>query len=117
VEVRANIRRDVFLGLLRDCAVLVGNSSAGIIEAASFGTPVVDIGPRQAGREHGRNVAHVPYQAAAIREAIAAFWRAGRPVRFTGRNPFGGAGAGRRIAQTLASLKIDQHLLRKLIAY
>ena len=47
----ANVSRDIFLGLLRDAAVLIGNSSSGIIEAASFGTPVVDIGPRQEGRE------------------------------------------------------------------
>jgi hypothetical protein len=46
-----NADRPQFLGLLRDASVLVGNSSAGIIEAASFGTPVIDIGPRQLGRE------------------------------------------------------------------
>jgi UDP-hydrolysing UDP-N-acetyl-D-glucosamine 2-epimerase len=113
----ANLPRAEFLGLLRDTVVLVGNSSAGMIEAASFGTPVIDIGPRQSGREHGPNVLHAPCAAASVRKRIAGIWRMGDPIRFPSRNPYGGAGAGRRIAQTLASLKVNARLLRKLIAY
>ncbi|MDQ0868777.1 UDP-N-acetylglucosamine 2-epimerase (non-hydrolyzing) [Arthrobacter sp. V1I9] len=37
---------------------LVGNSSSGILEAASFHVPVVNIGERQRGREAGANVLH-----------------------------------------------------------
>ena len=51
--------------LLRECAVLVGNSSSGIIEAASFDTPVVNIGDRQRGRERGANVIDVAFDASA----------------------------------------------------
>ena len=65
-----NLVREAFLGLMRDAAVVVGNSSSGIIEAASFGTPVVDVGPRQAG-ERGGNVTSVPFTAAAIGRALA----------------------------------------------
>jgi hypothetical protein len=78
---------------------------------------VLDVGPRQSGREHGRNVIHVPYDAARIRSALARLWNAGRPRRFPSRNVYGGAGAGRRIANVLAALKIDARLLRKVIAY
>ncbi len=67
----ATIFRDIprarFLGVMRDAAVLIGNSSSGIIEAASFGTPVIDIGPRQLGRESSRNVTHVPFDKTLIR--------------------------------------------------
>jgi UDP-N-acetylglucosamine 2-epimerase len=103
--------------LLRDAAVLVGNSSSGIIEAASFGTPVVDIGPRQAGRERSGNVVNVPPSAAKIRRAVANVWRNGRPARFRGANVYGGDGAGRRIASVLARLSVNDRLLRKLIVY
>ena len=48
---RPDVSRPEFLALLRDAAMLIGNSSAGIIEAASFRTSVIDIGPRQLGRE------------------------------------------------------------------
>ena len=108
-----DVRRPRFLGLMRDAAVLVGNSSSGIIEAASFGTPVVDVGPRQRGREHDDNVAHVAWSRAAITAAIAAM--SGR--RFPRRNPYGGRGTGRRIAGVLGRVPLDARLRRKLIAY
>jgi UDP-hydrolysing UDP-N-acetyl-D-glucosamine 2-epimerase len=114
---RRNLPRGVYLALLRDAAVLLGNSSSGIIEAASFGTPVLDIGPRQAGREHGPNVTHVGYRTLEVRRALGRIWNSGRPVRYPRANPYGRGNAGRRIAATLAGLTIDDSLLRKLIAY
>jgi len=115
--VRRDVERTLFLGLLRDAALLVGNSSSGIIEAASFATPVIDIGPRQLGRQRSGNVLDVPYQAGKIDAAIRRIWRAGRPVRLSCRNVYGGGGAGRRIAKILARQKINARLLRKIISY
>lgn len=51
-------------------AMMVGNSSGGIIEAATFHLPVVDIGDRQKGREHGVNVLHCNRDEASIAAAI-----------------------------------------------
>lgn len=112
-----NLDRRLWLGLLRDCGVLVGNSSSGIIEAASFGTPVVDIGPRQHGRERGGNVAHCEYDTAQIAKALKRIWNRGTPIRFPKRNLYGDGKAAGRIAEQLAKLKIDDALLRKVIAY
>ena len=109
--------RPAFLGLLRDAAVLVGNSSSGIIEAASFGTPVLDIGPRQAGRERGPNVTTVPFNQSAIRKALARIWNNGRPRRYPKKNLYGAGDTSRRIAQVLASTPLTPELRRKLIAY
>jgi GDP/UDP-N,N'-diacetylbacillosamine 2-epimerase (hydrolysing) len=107
--------------------VLVGNSSAGIIEAASFGTPVVNVGPRQLGRERSGNVTDVPYKKAAVHKALARVWNRGKPQRFTGRNVYGGGppgggpvgrcGAGRAIADILGRVPLDGALRRKLITY
>ena len=115
--VRRDLPRPQYLALLRNAAVLVGNSSSGIIEAASFGTPVVDVGPRQAGRERSDNVIHVPLAQNRIRAALAEIWRDGRPVRFRGKNVYGSGGAGELIAAALTRLSINDRLLRKLIAY
>ena len=115
--VRRDVPRDQFLGLMRDAAALVGNSSSGIIEAASFGTPVVDVGPRQAGRERSGNVRNAPFDRAAIRRALSAVWNGGRPRRGRAANVYGGGGAGRRIAAALARLDVNDRLLRKLITY
>ena len=115
--VRRDVPRAAFLGLMRDAAVLVGNSSSGIIEAASFGTPVVDVGPRQRGRERSANVVNVPFSRAAVRRALSDAWNGGSPRRFTGTNVYGGGGAGRRIAGVLSRVAVNDRLLRKLIAY
>jgi GDP/UDP-N,N'-diacetylbacillosamine 2-epimerase (hydrolysing) len=117
VRAHRDLPRAVFLGLLRDAAMLIGNSSSGIIEAASFGTPVIDIGPRQEGRERGRNVLWAPYAQSRLRKALRFVWNNGRPRRFTSQNIYGGDGAGRIIAETLAHTHIDDRLMRKLIRY
>jgi GDP/UDP-N,N'-diacetylbacillosamine 2-epimerase (hydrolysing) len=96
---------------------VVGNSSSGIIEAASFGTSVVNVGPRQLRRERSGNVIDVPYHEAAIRRAIANIWNNGRPKRWRGTNVYGGAGAGRKMADILGRLERNEALLKKLIAY
>jgi UDP-hydrolysing UDP-N-acetyl-D-glucosamine 2-epimerase len=118
IELRRSVPRDEFLALMRDAAVMVGNSSSGIIEAASFGTPVIDVGPRQRGRERSQNVTNVPYSERSIRQALLHIWNDGRPIRFPKRNVYGRAGAGRRIAGALSNLRLDDpRLRRKLIAY
>ena len=107
--------RPMFLGMMRDCTTLIGNSSSGVIEAGSFGTPVLDVGPRQQGRERGPNVRHVewnlPALCAAIRKTLRQ--RRTRPAD----NPYERGGAGRRIAAALAMMKIDADLRRKVIRY
>lgn len=50
---------DEFMILLSECKCIIGNSSAGVREAGAFGTPVVNVGSRQTGRETGENVLHV----------------------------------------------------------
>lgn len=78
--------------------VVVGNSSSGILEAASLSMPVVDIGLRQAGRERGSNVITVGTDAQAIatgiRRALTPAFR--DSVRRAG-NPYGDGHAADRI--------------------
>jgi len=112
-----DVPRPIFLGLLRDAAMLVGNSSSGIIEAASFSTPVINIGPRQQGRDRSQNVLDVPYSPAEIASAAKRIWNTGRPRCLMVRNVYGGEGTGQRVASILASLEIDNRFRRKLIAY
>ncbi len=81
-EALPNLRADAYyvpnLGLKRYVAALhhavamVGNSSSGIIEAATAGLPVVNIGARQAGRDRAENVLDCAFDTAAISCAIAA---------------------------------------------
>lgn len=79
--------------------VVVGNSSSGVIEAASVGVPAVDIGDRQRGRLRGANAIDVPDDrdaiAAALRTALSAEFRS---QAATVVNPYGDGTAGARIA-------------------
>jgi len=113
-----HLPRDQFVGLLKYLAatkgVLIGNSSAGLIEAAVLGVPVVDIGRRQAGRERTEAVIHIDTpDEAAIRRAIAAAQAA--PVA---GHPYGDGHAGKRIAAALARTEPGESaILRKRNSY
>lgn len=68
VLVRTGLGRVGYASAMRHAAVVVGNSSSGIIEAPSLGVPVVNIGDRQEGRVRAASVIDCP----AEREAVAA---------------------------------------------
>ncbi len=109
-----HVPRAVFVSAMRHCAVLAGNSSAGIIEAASFGTPVVNIGDRQRLRERNANVADVPAEARAIEAALRSALGHGR---WPCDNLWGDGKAGERIAALLATLPAGPQLLEKINVY
>lgn len=99
---------------MRHAAVMVGNSSAGIIEAASFGTPVVNVGDRQRLRERNANVVDVPPEASALSTALDQALRHGR---FEAINCYGDGQAGPRIVDRLVQLPLDASFLEKANAY
>jgi UDP-hydrolysing UDP-N-acetyl-D-glucosamine 2-epimerase len=110
----ATLGAPAYLSVLKVADVVIGNSSSGLIEAPSFGTPVVDIGSRQRGRLRAANVIHVAADAESIRKGIARaltppFVRAAQKAR----NPYYRAGSSKRIARILASIPLDGRLLRK----
>ena len=96
---------------IANCACLVGNSSSAIREGAFLGVPAVNIGSRQAGREHGNNVSHVGYDRTAIAAAIRSKLKQGPYPRDT---RFGDGAAGQRIADVLASAEFR---IQKRISY
>jgi UDP-N-acetylglucosamine 2-epimerase (non-hydrolysing)/GDP/UDP-N,N'-diacetylbacillosamine 2-epimerase (hydrolysing) len=110
-----NLPRDDFLGLLDLASVMVGNSSSGLIEAPLFGLPVIDVGPRQAGRQRGENVISVGYD---TYEITAALETALHDDSFRQRaeeceNPFYFDGAADRIHEMLAEIELGSALLEK----
>lgn len=114
-----NLPRRQYLGVLDAADAMVGNSSSGIIEAPSFGTPVVDVGPRQDGRERAGNVTSVPHDTGAVRDALDAALHDER-VReraATCDNPYERGGAATRIVDRLASLELDDSLLEKRLTF
>lgn len=96
----------LYANALRHAAVMLGNSSSGLIEAGLFGLPVINVGDRQKGRERGGNVIDVPNDGAAV---VGARDRLGPvPTRLAPGSPYGDGKAGPRVAEVLAaSLRHD----------
>jgi len=110
----AHLPRPLFAAAMRHCEVLAGNSSAGIIEAATFGTPVVNVGDRQRLRERTPNIVDVPADDSAIESALRSAIAHGR---WPCDNPWGDGQAGERIAGLLATLPAGPALLEKVNNY
>lgn len=106
-----NFPPEDYVRLINHAACIVGNSSSGLREGAFMGIPVVNVGTRQQGREHGQNVAYAGYDGAAIEAAI-------RKQIAHGRYPssimFGTGDAGRKIADILATATFQ---IQKRLAY
>jgi GDP/UDP-N,N'-diacetylbacillosamine 2-epimerase (hydrolysing) len=114
VRIRTHLPRRDFASWLAAADVMVGNSSSGIIEAAAFGLPVVNVGDRQRERERSANVIDVQIEARAIGAAIEHALAAGkREVA----NVYGDGQASQRIVELLAGVPLDAALLRKSNAY
>ncbi len=105
---------DVYASLLRTADVMVGNSSSGVIEAASFALPAVNIGDRQRGRVRGANVIDVGHDRAEIAGAIRrALEPAFRHALANVKNPYGDGHAAPRIARVLAEVELGPRLVVK----
>lgn len=96
-----------FASLAKEAAVWVGNSSAGIVESTYFKTPVVNVGPRQDGRERGLNIIDVRYNETAIKNAIqkCLFEKDYRRSLQTVKTLWGDGKAAKRIMKVLKNLK------------
>ncbi len=109
-----HLERPHYLVALRHAAVLLGNSSSGIIEAASFATPVINIGQRQNLRERNHGTVDVAPLAAPIAAAVRA--ALGAP-RAAAHNLYGDGRTSARIAELLATLPLDPARLLKTNRY
>lgn len=118
-RVRVNLDAPLFWGLLSLASVLVGNSSAGIVETPTFRLPAINVGRRQEGRLHAENVLHVPHEHEAIRQALqkALHDEAFRNVVKTCRQPYGDGKAGERVADILRTTPLDRRLMVKRMTY
>jgi GDP/UDP-N,N'-diacetylbacillosamine 2-epimerase (hydrolysing) len=113
-----NVESQAFLGLLCGAKALVGNSSAGILEAPYLGLPFINIGARQDGREMAANVICCEGSVESVRKALVRMeepeFRAGLKAD---SHPFGDGYASERIFKVLSQFPLDAQLFRKRITY
>lgn len=115
----ANLKREDYLGLLKNSKCIVGNSSSGLLEAPTFKIPAVNIGRRQDMRFRGINVIDVP---CSEKDIIAAMEKAmsNEFKEYLQReciNPYGDGHSAERILDLLINTKVDDKLLVKKLTY
>tara|TARA_E500000178_G_C16992779_1_gene741677 strand:- start:804 stop:1943 length:1140 start_codon:yes stop_codon:yes gene_type:complete len=105
--------------LLSNASVLIGNSSSGIHEAATFKIPVVNIGTRQNGRLKPKNVVNTDYDTKQIQKKInyvlnnKVFQRGLKSLK----NPYGQGNSSKKIIKLLTKIKLDNKIIQKQITY
>lgn len=114
LRIHDNLGRQGYFSAMRHAALMAGNSSSGIIEAASFGLPVVNIGQRQAGRERSANTldaaARVPDILRAVETALSQAFI--QQARETG-NVYQRPDTAMTICRVLEEVSLDRDLITK----
>jgi len=109
-----NFGPEGYFSILGEVLAMVGNSSSGLLEAPSFGLPVVNIGSRQKGRLRAGNVIDVAFDARAIADAIKVAVSPEFKARAAGFEQFFGDGhAAERIVDVIVNTPLDERLLAK----
>ncbi|MCG9026035.1 UDP-N-acetylglucosamine 2-epimerase [Laribacter hongkongensis] len=114
VRVLNHLPRPDFVSWMAAADLMIGNSSSGIIEAASFGTPVINVGLRQNLRERNANVSDVATDPQALAQVVRDVFARGR---YAPANVYGDGHAGKRIVELLAALRVTPEILLKTNAY
>ena len=113
-KVFTNLDSVTYLSLLSQVDMLVGNSSSGIMEAASFSLPTVNVGLRQQGRERARNILDADAHPHSILEALTAARTPEFRQSLKGMaNPYGEGFASDTIVRVLTTVPLSQELLMK----
>ena len=109
-----NLDAVAYWSLLGQVDAMVGNSSSGIMEAASFALPTVNVGIRQQGRERARNVIDAPADTPAILLAITQALSPAFRESLRGMvNPYGDGTAATTIARVLTTVPLDGLLIKQ----
>lgn len=111
---RPNLGLDLYYQFMANCRAVIGNSSSGIIEAASFKTPVINVGSRQKGRTKGINVIDANFEVQSIVKSIHML----KSRSFAGglracANPYFFGGASKIIADKLLNVELESQLMLK----
>ena len=113
-----SIPRFDYLGLLKNCKVLLGNSSSGMIEGSYFQINVINIGIRQKNRERGQNVINM-YNPSSnlIYSKIKKILESKNDKNFKNKFVYGKGSASKKIIKTLENIPITKNLIQKQINY
>ena len=106
-----NAGAELYANLLRNCYAMIGNSSSGIVEAASFKMPVINIGNRQKGKVFPENVIQTSYKKEEIKKSIDKISSYNFQIKLKKlKNPYEKNISKKQIANLIANLKLNNKL-------
>lgn len=114
IQTFKSLPRKDYLSLMNVASVMIGNSSSGIVEAPYFNLLVINIGDRQQNRERGNNIIDVKNDKKEIVSAVSSILNKSKEKY---ESPYGKGETGKIIVDILKSIKIDENLLQKKLAY
>ncbi len=109
-----NLDRNVFLSIYENSEFIIGNSSSGVCEAASFGIPAINVGYRQTGRFAGENVIFCKSDFESISMSIdkALSKEYSEKVK-TLKNPYGDGNSSQKSYDLIKTIDFKKLLLKK----
>jgi len=112
IHIYKNLESDFFMNLLKVSSVIVGNSSAGIVESSFFNLPAINIGIRQRGRECGNNIINSTHKKDEIKKLIKLGMAMGKGRTYS--NPYKNDKSFEdNVIKIISCLKINSKLLTK----
>ena len=112
VSFSANLSREEFLHLLYYSKFLIGNSSAGILEAPCLGTPSINIGTRQTGRIQAKSVIQIDKpNSISLNKALNDVLK----IERRNYSLYGDGKSAEKIVEVLKNISIDEKLLNKFL--
>ncbi len=109
-----NLPRDIFLSIYKNAKFIIGNSSSGILEAASVPIPAINILPREQDRLAAHNVVYCQPSFEDISDAINKVYSADflESIKEM-KNPYGDGHSAQRAYQLIKQLNFKEFLYKK----
>jgi GDP/UDP-N,N'-diacetylbacillosamine 2-epimerase (hydrolysing) len=95
-----------YSNLMRHCCLMIGNSSSGIVEAASFNLPVINLGTRQDGKIKPKNIVDAKYNINQICKLIFSLKK--KKIK----NPYDINFSMKKFVKIILNIKINDRLLK-----
>ena len=113
IILRESFGQQLYLSLIKISDVLVGNSSSGIIEAPSLGTPSLNIGTRQKGRLKANSIIDSSEEYEDICNSLNKILSFPFKEKLKNTlNPYGTPGASKKIVEKIASINSRDVLIK-----
>ena len=118
ISIYKSLPRSDYLCLLKNCSVIIGNSSSGIIEGSFFKTPVINVGIRQMNREMSRYVINLENPSiSSIENSIQKAFKKNKSNSKDSPLIYGSGNASKKIVDIIEKIKINNQLIQKQISY